>query len=70
MKLKSLVSIVATSENARDRRLAIRKSWTNSEKEERQQTAVNLQLRLASLMMMDQHKSNRIKEVLGFAGCC
>ena len=70
MKIKSLVSIVAKSENARDRRLAIRKSWSTSEMEERRQAAVNLQLRLASLMTMEQHKSNRIREVLGFAGCC
>ena len=70
MKFKSLVSIVAKSENARDRRLAVRKSWSTSEKEERRQEAVNLQLRLASLMTMEQNSSNRIKAILEFTGCC
>jgi len=70
MKIKSLVSIVAGSKNARDRRLVIRKSWSPSEKEERRQTAINLQLLLASLMTVEEPKPKRIKEVVEFAGCC
>jgi len=70
MKIKSLVSIVAGSKNARDRRLVIRKSWSTSEKEERRQTAINLQLLLASLMTVEEPKPNRSKEVVEFAGCC
>jgi len=70
MKIKSLVAIVAKSENARDRRLEVQQSWSTSEMEERRQEAINLQLRLAALVTMEQHQSNRNKEVRQFAGCC
>ncbi len=70
MKIKSLVSLVARSENAKDRRLAIRKSWSPSEMEERRQNAISSQLRLASIMNMGQQKSNREREVLELADCC
>lgn len=42
MKIKSLVSIVARSENSKDRRLAIRNSWSLSEMEKRRQDAISM----------------------------
>lgn len=70
MKIKSLVSIVARSENAKDRRLAIRKSWSPSEMEGRRQDAIISQLRLASIIDLGQQKSNRVREVLELVDCC
>ncbi len=50
MEIKSLISIVAGSESAKGRRLAIRKSWSEQEKEVRRQKAMESQSRLASLI--------------------
>ena len=69
MKIRSLIKSIAGSKNARDRRLAIRESWSTSETERRRQAAISSQLRLASLMTMEQQESSRIKEVLEFADC-
>ena len=40
MKIKSLVSIVARAESAKDRQAAVRKSWSTSEAEDRQRIEV------------------------------
>jgi len=69
MKIKSLVSIIAGTKNAKDRRSAILKSWSTSELEERRQTAISSQLQLAALITMGQQKSNRIKEAFEMAVC-
>jgi len=69
MKIKSLVSIIAGTKNARDRRLAIRKSWSTSEVEQRRKAAISSQLRLEALIEKGQEKSNRVKEVFELAAC-
>ena len=69
MKIKSLVSIIAGTKNARDRRLSIRKSWSTSEVEERRKAAISLQLRLESLITMGQEKSLWVEEVFELAAC-
>jgi uncharacterized membrane protein len=69
MKIKSLVSIVARSENAKDRRIAIRKSWSTAEREERRQVAFHSQIQLASLIALDQPKPSETKVVFEFAFC-
>ncbi len=69
MKIKSLVSMVARAENAKDRRLAIRKSWSVAEREERRQVAIESQLLLASLIQLDKVKPNRSQEVYELVAC-
>jgi len=50
MQIKSLVSIVSKLETVKSRRLAVKKSWSDQEKDERRRLAVASQLRLASLI--------------------
>jgi hypothetical protein len=69
MKIKSLLSIVARAESAKDRRLAIQKSWSISETAERRQVAIDSQFHLASLIHVGQLKPNRIQEVLELVAC-
>ena len=67
MEITSVISIVAKSENAKDRRLAIKNSWSNEERNERRRTAIESQLRLVSLISMGQKKTDWSKKVLGLA---
>ena len=69
MRIEMLLSVVARAESAKDRKTAIRKSWTNQEMEERRQIANDSQLRLASLMGMGDRKSRRIASILELAAC-
>lgn len=48
MKIKSVVSIVARAESAKDRQAAIRNSWPISEAEYRRRIAIDAQALLAS----------------------
>ena len=50
MEIKSLISIVAGLESVKSRRLTIKKSWSEQEKEVRRRNAMEAQLRLASLL--------------------
>ena len=67
MQLNSIVSILATTKDAKDQRFAIKNSWTDEEKEERRRTAVEMQVRLAALISMAQRKTNRVGRVLEMA---
>lgn len=70
LKIKSLVTLVARAENAKDRRLAIRKSWSLQEMEERRQLAIDSQFRLASLILsLGRQKENRLTQELELAAC-
>ena len=67
MDLNSIISIVARSENAKDRRLAIQNSWSEEETIERHRVAIESQLRLAAIISMENHKTSRFKRVLEMA---
>lgn len=67
MKIKSLVSIVARSENAKDRRLVIRNSWSDEEEAKRRRMAIESQLRLVALISIGQHKTTRVRRLLEMA---
>lgn len=67
MELNSIVSIVATTKNAKDRRIAVRNSWSDEEKEERRRTAIEMQVRLAALISMLQQKTIRVGRALEMA---
>lgn len=69
MKIESLLSIVSRAESAKDRRLAIRNSWSISETAERRQDAIDSQFLLASLIHVGQREPNRIQEVLELVAC-
>ncbi len=69
MKIKSLASFASGSENTRDRYLAVRKSWSNEEREFRRKVALESQLRLASLIELDERKSIRVNDFLLLAAC-
>lgn len=69
MKIKALVTLVARSENAKDRRMAVRESWSCQEREERRQLAMDSQFRLASLMAWGRMKEDRIAEELELVEC-
>ena len=69
MKIKSLSTIVARAESAKDRRLAIRNSWSISETAERRQDAIDSQFLLVSRIHMSQLKPNRIQEVFELVAC-
>lgn len=67
MEITSVISIVAKSENAKDRRLAIMNSWSKEERNERRRTAIEAQLRLEALISMGRKKTAWSKKVLGLA---
>jgi hypothetical protein len=69
MKIKSLVSIVARAESAKDRQAAIRKSWSTVEAEDRRRTANDAQVLLASLITEGQARSKHMKTVLEMVAC-
>lgn len=69
MKIKSLVSIVARAESAKDRQAAIRKSWSTSESEDRRQVAIDAQVLLASLITEGQARSQHIQQALELIAC-
>ena len=69
MKIKSLSTIVARAESDKDRRLAIRNSWSISETAERRQDAIDSQFLLVSRIHMSQLKPNRIQEVFELVAC-
>lgn len=69
MEIKSLISIVAGSETAKGRRLAIRKSWSEQEKEGRRQIATDYQLRLASLLELLDVQEDGATESKQWAAC-
>jgi len=69
MKIKSLVSIVARAESAKDRQAAVRKSWSTSEAEDRQRIAIDSQSLLASLITEGRKRSKQLKEVLELVAC-
>lgn len=70
MKIKSLVSIVSGIENARDRQLAIRQSWSALEIAERRRIAIDAQNRLDLLLSIEPRNPNRFNDVLELASCC
>ncbi len=67
MELNSIISIVARTKNAKDRRFAIVKSWSDEEKEARRSTAIEMQVWLAALISMEQQKTIRLGRVLDLA---
>lgn len=69
MKIESLVSIVAASKTKKERRLAIKNSWSEVEKQERRQIAIESQLRLARLISLLDKQDNRIDELTQLAAC-
>jgi len=69
MQIKSLVSIVSGLETAKSRRMALKKSWSAQDKEERRRLAVNAQLQLASLMGLLDANGRRAKDLEQLAAC-
>ncbi len=69
MEIKSLLSIVAGSESAKGRRLAIRKSWSEQEKGLRRQKAIESQLLLASFITSLDSMEDRATESKKWAVC-
>ena len=67
MELNSIISIVARTQNANDRRFAIKNAWTKEEIEERRKAAIEMQLRLAALISMVQQKTIHVRRVLEMA---
>ena len=67
MELNSIISIVARTKNLKDRRFAIKNSWTDEEKEERRRTAIEMRARLAALIWIVNQKTIRISSVLEMA---
>ena len=67
MEITSVISIVTKSENAKDRRLAIKNSWSNEERSERRRTAIEAQRRLESLLSPGRKKTAWSEKVLGLA---
>ena len=57
MEHNSVLSIVAGTKYARDRRFVIMNCWSDDEKEERRKTAIEMQIRLAALISMGQQKT-------------
>ncbi len=57
MEITSVISIVAKSENAKDRRLAIQRSWSIEERNDRRRNAIDSQLRLVALLSMGRRKT-------------
>ena len=69
MKIRSYQTIATESENTKGRQLAIQKSWSNSEREERRRLAVEAQHRLMSLVTVDGRMPNRSDAVLELVAC-
>lgn len=67
MELRSILSIVAGTKNARDRRFVIKNAWSDEEKEERRKTAIEMQHRLTALILMVPQKSMRVRRALELA---
>ncbi len=67
MEITSVISIVAKSENAKDRRLAIQKSWSIEERNNRRRTAIDSQLRLGAILSMGRKKTAWSQKALEFA---
>ena len=67
MELNSIISIVARTKHAKDCRFAIKNSWSDGEKQERRKKAIEMQVRLASLISMEQRKTIRVGRVLELA---
>ncbi len=69
MEIKSLISIVAGLESVKSRRLAIKKSWSEQEKEVRRRDAMEAQLRLASLLELLKAVEGKGTESKLWAAC-
>jgi len=69
MQINSIISIVAGSETAKDRRIAVKKSWSKQEKEERRKVAIDSQLRLASLIAFLDTDGSRAKDLKQLSPC-
>ena len=69
MQIKSLVSTVSGLETVKSRRMAIKRSWSVQEKEERRRLANDSQLRLASLIELIDAKGRRAKNLEQLAAC-
>ncbi len=67
MELNSILSIVAGTKNARDRRFVIMNTWSDEEKEERRKIAIEMQLRLTALISMVPQKNMRVRRSLEMA---
>jgi hypothetical protein len=67
MNVVSLVSRVATTETANDRRLAIQNAWSIKELAQRHQNAIDLQFRLAGLILIGAQKKSPAEEKLELA---
>jgi len=67
MELNSIISIVATTNLSKDRRISIKNSWSVEEKEERRKTATEMQMRLAAVISMVQQKTTHVGRVLELA---
>ena len=67
MNINSFTSIVARTENAKDRRLAIRNSWTDEEESKRRRMAIESQLHLVALISIGQNKTTRVRRLLEMA---
>ena len=57
MELNLPISLVAKFKNAEDRRLAIRKGWSDEEAAERRRIAMESQLELAAILSMEHSNS-------------
>jgi len=69
MQIKSLVSIVNDLDTVKSRRLAIKKQWSNQEKDERRKMATEAQLRLGSLIVSLDANCIQAKELKQLAAC-
>ena len=67
MEITSVITIVAKAENAKDRRLAIRRSWSIEERNDRLRNAIDSQLRLNEIISMGQKKTAWSQKALELA---
>jgi hypothetical protein len=69
MKIKLLLPLVNKEEGVQQRRLAIQKSWSIPEIEERRRVAIESQSRLASLIALGRPGFNRFIQEMKFTAC-
>ncbi len=69
MKIKSLVSIVATSESARDRQLAIKNAWSAGETIQRRRQAIASQ-RFLNMIIAQGLRDSELSDLCDVSGQC
>ena len=67
MELNLILSVVSRTQSAKDRRFAIRKSWSDEEIERRRKSAIEMQHRLAAHILTEPEKTIRSRRALELA---